>query len=141
MFKHILIGLIFGCLSLTSQAQTEPSAPPVDVTVINTPEVKVINKVQIEGEMEAPQVDVPVIEDVPTIESMMQPLFDWKQSFVTSILVPNVEGQCPTSSAYIFGRNVRLKAHCTIFSDVAPFLSPACLFFYACFAGLIILRA
>nr|WP_315468251.1 hypothetical protein [uncultured Undibacterium sp.] len=139
MFKRIFFCLFFfGCFASTVHAQT---APPIDVTVTNTPEVKVINKVQIEDDLEVPQVEIPVVDDVSTIESMIQPLLNWRQSFVSSIVVPSFEGQCPTSSVYIFGRNVRLNAHCTVFSDVAPFLSPACLFFYVCFAGLIILRS
>lgn len=139
MFKHIFFILIsFGMISSISHAQT---TPPVDVTVTNTPEVKVINKVQIEQEGEIPQVEEPILEEVSTIQSMMQPLFDWKDSFVSSLVVPNVAGECPTSSVYIFGRNVHLNAHCNIFTNVAPLLSPACLLFYICFAGLIVLRA
>jgi hypothetical protein len=140
MFKRLFFIAIFLFMySSISQAQT--STQPVDVEVKNTPEVKIINKVKIEQEGEIPQVEVPVIEETPTIQTMLQPLFDWRDSFVSSIVVPNVEGQCPTSSVYIFGRNVQLNSHCRIFSDVAPFLSPACLLFYSCFAGLIILRA
>jgi len=138
MFKRIFLGFIF---VLSSVAQAQTSTPPVDVEVKNTPDVKVVNKVKIEIEEDIPQVEVPIIEEVPTIQTMLQPLFDWRDSFVSSIVVPNVEGQCPTSSVYIFGRNVQLNSHCKIFSDVAPFLSPACLLFYSCFAGLIILRA
>jgi len=138
MFKRIFLGFIF---VLSSVAQAQTTTPPVDVEVKNTPDVKVVNKVKIEIEEEIPQVEVPIIEEAPTMQTMLQPLFDWRDSFVSSIVVPNVEGQCPTSSVYFFGRNVQLNSHCRIFSDVAPFLSPACLLFYACFAGLIILRA
>jgi hypothetical protein len=78
MPKGIFFVLVFfGFFSSIVHAQT---APPVDVTVTNTPEVKVINKVQIEQEEEIPLVEAPIIEDALTMQTMLQPLFDWKDS-------------------------------------------------------------
>jgi hypothetical protein len=144
MFKRFFIIFVILFSASIVNAQTSPTNNPdaVDVEVKNTPNVNVVNKLKIENFESPPEVPVPTIpEDVSTIEAMIQPLFTWRDSFVQSINVPHVTGQCPTSTMYMFGKVLHLDAHCKVFSDVAPLLAPACLLFYACFAGLIILRA
>ena len=128
--------------SFAQENQSTSSGAATDVNVVNTPNVKVQGKVQLEddGSSELPQVTEPELEGLPDVMSFFNSALEWRNSFKVYLL-PAHESICPTSSIALFGRSIRLDAHCTVFSDVSALLSSACIMFYTMFAIVITLRA
>lgn len=143
--KNILLFLFPLFITLNVFAQ-EPastvvaSGAPVDVTVINTPNVNVVNKVQLDVASEVGTGDVaPTIPEI-TGAMIMQPFVDYFDSSIHTVM-PAHESLCPTSSMVLFRRHITLDAHCVVINDVKPFLHTTMMFFYAAFAFFIIIRA
>ena len=140
MFRlfFIFLFLFFPLFSYADNPST--SQPPKDVNVLNTPNVKIQGKVQVEIDEFTDVVSAPVLEEPDSFLHALNPLIIW-QSTVKSFTLNEQVGECPISRMILFKRNITLDSHCKVFSDVSPFLNTACMFFYLSLSLLIVLRA
>lgn len=138
--------LLFLCSAsaLAQETAEEPASTtaPIDVNVVNTPNVNVVNKVEIEddGSSQIPVVTEPELEGLPDILQVFDSLKSWRNSF-SSVVLPDHSSRCPMPVVTVFDRVITLDAHCRIFGEVSSMLAGACLFFYSTFALVITLRA
>jgi len=111
-----------------------------DVNVMNSPDVKVINKIKIDlGDV--PNTPQPNDWEIPSLDSIFEP-------FRLSILghinpfdgVPH-GGECPRPSIDLFGKTIVLDAHCSLMTDYAVTVALVLTLAYAYFAATIVLSA
>lgn len=93
-------------------APTTPTTGNQNVSVINTPNVNVINKVNVDFGTD-PGIADPTLESAPTGTQILQPLtslFPELRSFQT----PQHVGTCPKPIFEVFGKSIVMDSQCTI---------------------------
>lgn len=83
-----------------------------DVSVVNTPNVNVVNKVSVDLGTD-PNVGSPGLESMPTISMILQPLLNLLPD-LKSWAVPAHTAQCPQPSIDLFGKTFKMTAQCDL---------------------------
>ena len=124
------------------QPATDPGSETgvgTNVNVVNTPNVNVLNKVQVDFGAD-PAISTPAIETTPTARMILEPLLNLFPT-LKSFSVPSHESVCPRPSINLFGKNVELKAHCDLLEPIRVTLYATMAFVWTVAAMFIILRA
>lgn len=107
----------------TNSTPTDPTPTPTNnpnVNVVNTPNVNVINQVRVDLGPD-PAIGSPTIENIPTAQMILQPLFDLFPS-LRNYTVPGHGAECPKPSFNIFDKTIVMDSHCTLTESVRPTL-------------------
>jgi len=83
-----------------------------NVSVVNTPNVNVVNKVSVDLGAD-PNVGSPGLESMPTISMILQPLLNLLPD-LKSWAVPAHTAQCPQPSIDLFGKTFKMTAQCDL---------------------------
>jgi len=111
-----------------------------DVNVMNSPDVKVINKIKIDlGDV--PNTPQPNDWEIPSLDSIFEP---FRLSILGNInpfeAVPH-GGECPRPAIDLFGKTIVLDAHCSLMTEYAVTVALVLTLAYAYFAATIVLSA
>ncbi len=139
-------------ISPTVTPGTVPSPTPVpdpnptpapgsssDVNVVNTPNVNVTNKVNVDFGPD-PGTAAPSLESTPTAQSILAPLLNLFPS-LKDFVVPGHSSDCPKPSMVMFGRTLTLDGHCALLEAARPTLYAVMVFVWAVIALFIVLAA
>lgn len=120
---------------------TNPTSPGVgeNVNVINTPNVNVANKVQIDFGAD-PAVGAPTLEPTPTAQAVLSPLFNLMPS-LQNFVVPSHQATCPSPDFTMFDKTMVMDGHCKLLEPVRPTLYAVMAFVWLMLGTVIILRA
>jgi len=124
------------------QPSTNPSTDPgvgTNVNVVNTPNVNVVNKVQVDLGAD-PAVATPTLESAPTAKMILDPLLNLFPT-LKNFVVPSHESVCPKPTMNLFGRSLVLSAHCDLLESIRATLYATMAFVWTIAAMFIILRA
>ena len=91
---------------------TSPTSGNQNVSVINTPNVNVVNKISVDFGTD-PGVADPMLEATPTGSQILLPLTSLFPEF-RSFQTPSHVSICPKPSFDVFGKSIIMDSHCTI---------------------------
>lgn len=124
-----------------------PETPPpshvdgaTDVTVKNTVNVKIKNKIPLDLGDGTGVNTAPEVETIPVLTTLFKPLFDWLDT-VRNWRLPAHYMQCPKPSTVLFKRIIVMDSHCTLIENIQPDLRNSMLFVYSVYVIFIILNA
>lgn len=139
---------------ISTTAATQPNTDPApgtgtgttpapgtasNVNVVNVPGVTVMNKVQLDYG-QTPDSAVPELEETPTGAKILQPLNELMPS-LKHYVVPSHSAECPKPNFDLFGKQVLMDSHCTLFEGIRPQLFAVMAAVWAIAAVLIVLTA
>lgn len=121
---------------------TDPTPEPgglTNVNVMNTPNVRVVNKVEVDFG-EGPTVATPGLEDTPTAQQILAPITSLMPT-LKSFVVPGHTSTCPTASFTAFDQAVVIDGQCELFETIRPTLYAVMAFVWLALGAMIVLRA
>lgn len=118
---------------------TSPSSGLQNVNVMNTPNVNIANKVQIEWGTD-PAVASPSLEAIPTGQAILSPVLKLMPT-LRNFVVPSHTSECPKPTFNIFNKSIVMDSHCTLLDGVRSTLYAVMAFVWLMLAALIVLRA
>ncbi|WP_404995483.1 hypothetical protein [Cupriavidus pauculus] len=110
-----------------------------NVNVVNTPNVNVVNKVQVDLGT-APTVGTPGLEATPTARSILDPLLNLMPD-LKAFTTPQHEGECPRPSVEVFDWKLTFDSHCQLAEETRQTLYQVMMACWALAALMIILMA
>jgi len=128
--------------SSTTNPTPTPTPTPTtssNVSVVNTPNVNVVNKVSVDLGTD-PSVSSPILEATPTAQMILNPLLNLFPS-LRSFVVPSHSAECPKPSIALFDRSLVMDGHCTLLESIRPTLYAVMAFIWVLIALFIVLAA
>lgn len=141
-------GTVTVVISPTVQPGTNPNPNPdpgtgtgtgANVNVVNTPNVNVVNKVQVDLGT-APTVATPGLEATPTARSILDPVLNLMPD-LKAFTTPHHQGECPRPSVEVFDWKLTFDSHCQLAEETRQTLYQVMMACWALAAVMIILMA
>lgn len=109
-----------------------------DVNVVNTPNVKIVGKVQLDYG-DAPVAAEPTFE-LPDILAFLEPYKAWRNDLMSSHFLEHV-AECPRPTFDLFGFTLVLDSHCALILEHAQVVGAVIIFVASFWAATIVLSA
>ncbi len=122
--------------SASTGSNANPATGPLDVNVINVPHVEV-DKIDLGDD---PQTPAPILEDAPTADSILRPIFDWAAS-MGKYTTPSHASDCYRPAFDLFGKSVVMSAQCDIAEQNRSTIQATMFAVWLIVAAFIVLRA
>lgn len=118
---------------------TNPGTGLTDVNVVNTPNVNIVNKVQLDLGT-APTVGTPTLETTPTARSILDPLLNLLPD-LKGFTTPQHTEECPRPSVEVLSWHLTFDSHCQLAESTRETLYQVMMACWALAAVMIILMA
>lgn len=126
-------------VTTTNPTPTPTPSGLTNVNVVNTPNVNVVNKIQVDLGPD-PGLTSPNLETTPTAQSILNPLLNLFPS-LKNFIVPIHNSTCPKPTISIFNKSILLDGHCTLLETVRPTIYAVMAFVWTAISMFIILAA